>query len=94
MIESFGSQETKNFFHGEVSTKLPADIQRTARRKLLYLDDTEDLNDLKAVPGNLLEKRKGNRSRQYGIPINDQWRICFAWEKNKAVSVELVDCHT
>jgi len=28
------------------------DIQHTARRKLLYLDDAEDLHDLQSVPGN------------------------------------------
>jgi len=67
--------------------------QRTARRKLLYLDDADDLQDLLAPPGNRLEKLKGDRSGQYSLRINDQWRICFDWIGNKANNVEIVDYH-
>lgn len=94
MIESFASPETKEIFLGIISTKLPRDIQRTARRKLIYLDDAEDLQDLLAPPGNRLEILKGNRSGQYSIRINDQWRICFEWVDNKARNVEIVDYHS
>lgn len=94
MIESFASKETEKIFIGEVSKKLPIDIQRTARRKLLYLDDADDLQDLQAVPGNRLEKLKGDRAGQHSIHINDQWRICFEWVANKARNVEIVDYHS
>jgi len=93
VIESFASVETEKIFQGKTSTKLPKDIQRTARRKLLYLEDAEDLQDLLAPPGNRLEKLKGDRAGQYSIRINDQWRICFQWLNNKAKNVEIVDYH-
>lgn len=93
MIESFASDETKKIFLGKTSTKLPKDIQRTARRKLLYLDDADDLQDLLAPPGNRLEKLKGDKAGQHSIRINDQWRICFDWVGNKAKNVEIVDYH-
>ncbi len=93
MIESFASDETKKIFLGKTSSKLPKDIQRTARRKLLYLDDADDLQDLLAPPGNRLEKLKGDRTGQHSIRINDQWRICFDWVGNKAKNVEIVDYH-
>jgi proteic killer suppression protein len=94
VIESFASKETEKIFLGQVSKKLPLDIQRTARRKLIYLDDAEDLHDLQAPPGNRLEKLKGDQAGQYSIRINDQWRICFQWVKNKARNVEIVDYHS
>lgn len=93
MIKSFASVETEQIFQGKTSNKLPKDIQRTARRKLIYLDDAEDLQDLLAPPGNRLEKLKGDRAGQYSIRINDQWRICFKWVGNKAKDVEIVDYH-
>jgi len=93
VIESFASDETKKIFLGQTSTKLPKDIQRTARRKLLYLDDADDLQDLLAQPGNRLEKLKGDRAGQHSIRINDQWRIWFVWVGNKATNVEIVDYH-
>jgi len=94
VIESFASEETEKIFEGEISKKLPIEIQRTARRKLLYLDEAETLQDIQAVPGNRLEKLKGNRSGQYSIRINDQWRICFEWIANRARNVEIVDYHS
>jgi proteic killer suppression protein len=94
MIESFASKEVEKIFLGEISTKLPTEIQRTARRKLLYLDEAENLQDVRAVPGNRLEKLRGDRAGQYSIRINDQWRICFEWIDNRARNVEIVDYHS
>ena len=94
MILSFASREAERIFKGQVSRKLPHDIQKTARRKLLYLHDAEDIRDLLAPPGNRLEKLRGDRQGQYSIRINDQWRICFRWESNRAFDVEIVDYHS
>jgi proteic killer suppression protein len=94
VIESFASEETKRIFLGKVSTKLPKDIQRNARWKLLYLDEAVDLKDLNAPPGNRLENLKGDRAGQYSILINGQWRICFERVENKARNVEIVDYHS
>jgi proteic killer suppression protein len=93
VIGSFASGETERIFKGQVSRKLPREIQQTARRKLLYLHDAEDLRDLRAPPGNRLEKLRGDRERQYSIRINDQWRISFRWEGDRALDVEIVDYH-
>ena len=93
MIKSFASAETEKIFKGKVSRKLPHDIQKTARRRLLYLQDAEDLRDLLAPPGNRLEKLRGDREGQYSIRINNQWRICFRWENDYALDVEIVDYH-
>ncbi len=68
-------------------------IQKAARRKLIYLDDAEDLRDLLAPPGNRLEALRGDRAGQYSIRINDQYRICFGWAQGKAKDVEIVDYH-
>ena len=93
MIESFADPETERVFKGLVSRKLPLDIEKTARRKLLYLEDSEDLRDLLAPPENRLEELHGDRAGQYNIRINDQWRICFQWIDTKAYDVEIVDYH-
>jgi len=93
MIESFADAETEKIFQGIASRKLPMDIQKTARRKLLYLEDAEDLRDLSAPPGNRLEALHGDRAGQHSIRINDQWRICFKWVNGKARDVEMVDYH-
>ena len=93
MIASFADEEAEKIFNGQVSRKLPYAIQKTARRKLLYLEDADDLRDLRSPPGNRLEQLYGNRAGQYSIRINNQWRICFVWEAGKAAKVEIVDYH-
>ena len=93
MIESFSCDETRNIFEGRQSRKLPPAIQKTARRKLVYLDEAEDLRDLLAPPGNRLEKLRGDRAGQYSIRINEQWRICFNWKDGGARDVEIADYH-
>jgi len=93
MIVSFASKEAEKIFHGQFSKKIPKDIQRTTRRKLLYLNRAVNLEDLLAPPGNRLEKLKGNRTGQHSIRINNQWRICFTWSGKSAKDVEIVDYH-
>lgn len=91
MIESFADPKAEKIFKGVVSRKLPLTIQKTARRKLVYLDDADDLRDLFAPPGNRLEALDGDREGQYSIRINNQYRVCFKWEKGRARDVEIVD---
>ncbi len=93
MIGSFADEETRKIYNGVPSRKLPRDMQRVARRKLIYLDNAENLRDLLAPPGNQLEKLKGDRKGQYSIRINDQWRICFDWTDNRAEHLEITDYH-
>jgi proteic killer suppression protein len=92
MIESFACAETDKVFHGQMSRRLPTDIQRTARRKLLQLHAATQLADMAVPPGNRLEALKGGRSGQHSVRINDQWRICFRWNSG-AHAVEIVDYH-
>ena len=60
---------------------------------LLYLHQARTLADLRVPPGNRLEVLKGDRKGQHRIRINDQWRICFRWQKGDAFDVEIVDYH-
>ena len=64
-----------------------------ARRKLEWMEAAKDLDDLRLLPGNRLERFKGDRARQHSIRVNDQWRICFEWREGHAWNVELVDYH-
>ena len=93
MIRGFRDPATQQLFHGFVSRKLPPHLDGVGRRKLIMLDAAEDLNDLRAPPGNRLERLTGNRAGEYSIRINDQWRICFRWDRGEAYDVEIVDYH-
>lgn len=93
MIKSFKDNEAEKIYARERSRKLPPDIQQVALRKLRMINNAKSINDLRIPPANRLEKLSGNRTGQYSIRINDQWRICFAWKDGDAVDVEITDYH-
>ena len=77
MILKFLDIETENVFNQTFSKRLPTDIQKIALRKLILIDNANDLNDLRIPPSNHLEKLSGKLDGRWSIRINDQWRICF-----------------
>jgi proteic killer suppression protein len=76
-----------------VSGKRFRSFADVAYRKLIQLDEAGELRDLQGIPGNRLEKLGGDRKGQHSIRVNQQWRICFRWEKGDAYDVEIVDYH-
>jgi proteic killer suppression protein len=93
MIKNFKSKETKKIFFREYSKNLPHSIQRIAMRKLWIINSAICLSDLKIPPSNHLKKLKGKKNNLYSIRINNQWRICFKWNKEDAYDVEIIDYH-
>lgn len=93
MILNFGDNETEKIWLGNVSKKLPFDIQNVARRKLRMLNNAQDINDLKIPPANRLEKLKGDLGKFYSIRINNKYRIIFVWEAGNCSSVKIIDYH-
>lgn len=89
MIRSFGDIESAKVFGGKVSNRLPVSIQKVALRKLRMIDKAQTISDLRIPPGNRLERLKGDRSNEYSIRINRQWRICFEWEERDAFNVQI-----
>ena len=93
MITDFYDEETLKVWMGEFSRRLPNQIQEVARRKLRMLHNAQRIEDLRIPPNNRLEALKGKRARQWSIRINDQWRVCFAWNDGQVSRVEICDYH-
>ncbi len=96
-IRNFKNKGTEHVNYG-ISTQeafriLPKELHRKAQIKLARLGSATSMQDLEEIRGNRFEKLKGERKGQYSIRINDQYRICFKWEKENAVDVEIVDYH-
>lgn len=92
MIESFRCKDTEALYAGKTSRRFQS-FRLVAERKLAQLDAAVTLDFLGSPPGNRLEALKFDRSGQYSIRINDQWRICFRFENGNAFDVEIVDYH-
>jgi len=93
MIKSYGNKLTQQLAEGSFPKKLPSEIKTRALMRLVQLDNATSINDLRMPPSNHLEKLSGGRQEQYSIRINQQWRICFAFENGHAFNVEIIDYH-
>jgi toxin HigB-1 len=93
VIRDFGDPETQRLWETGKSRRMPAEIRRTALRKLLMLHTAEDLEDLRLPPGSRLEALKGDRAGQHSIRINDRYRICFVWNDDGVHGVSVLDYH-
>ena len=93
MIVSFKDKAVLAINAGRLPKGFPADLLRSAQRKLFMIHSANVLQDLMLPPGNRLEALKGDRLGQHSIRINDQWRVCFTWKQDGAHNVEIVDYH-
>ena len=91
MIESYADKETTKVANGEVSKKLPREIQQSARDKMILLASIARIEDLWMFPS-LKIKRVG---KGWSLRINDQWRITFFWNSatSTASEVRIEDYH-
>ncbi|MGV8083646.1 MAG: type II toxin-antitoxin system RelE/ParE family toxin [Coriobacteriia bacterium] len=92
MIVSFRDSDTSALAGGTRVARFIA-FESVARRKLRQLEIAGALSDLRIPPGNRLEALKGDRSGQYSIRINGQYRVCFRWTQAGPEDVEIVDYH-
>jgi proteic killer suppression protein len=93
MIVSFRDADTELLWASGRSRRIPANIRRTAWKKLAILNAAVELNNLRVPPGNRLEELTGNRKGQHSVRINDQYRLCFRWIDGNAYDAEIVDYH-
>ena len=68
-------------------------LWKIAYQKLDQLDSALTIDELRVPPGNRLESLSGDRKEQYSIRINNQYRICFLWDENGPMDVEITDYH-
>jgi proteic killer suppression protein len=96
-IRSFKNKGTEDINDGRSSKDalkiLPKELHRKAQIRLARRGAVTSMQDLQGIRGNCFEKMKGDRKGQYSIRMNDQFRICFRWQDENALDVEIVDYH-
>ncbi len=93
MTRSFADKETERLFATGATRRLPQGIVCRAIGRLQHLHLATRVEDLRKPPSNHLEALKGDRSGQWSIRINEQWRLCFRFEGGGAFDVEIADYH-
>ncbi|MBM3554690.1 MAG: plasmid maintenance system killer protein [Alphaproteobacteria bacterium] len=94
MIFGYRDKATARFARGEF-VKAFQGFEDQAARRLSILNAAVSLDGLRVLAGNRLEALKGDRTGQYSIRVNRQWRVCFEWPAGQPgpSQVEIVDYH-
>jgi len=96
-IVNFKNKGTEDINYGKSSKEalktLPRELHRKAQIKIARLGAVTSMQDLREIRGNRFETLKGNKKGQCSIRINEQYRICFRWENESALDVEIIDYH-
>ncbi|HEU0054946.1 MAG TPA: type II toxin-antitoxin system RelE/ParE family toxin [Longimicrobium sp.] len=97
MIQSFARLGTRDIYEGAdtraARRTCPLLLWPVSRRKLDHLNRAKRLTDLSIPPNNRFQALHGDRTGQFSIRINDQFRICFVWTPKGPASVEIIDYH-
>lgn len=92
--KQFKDKDTEKIWNRVFVKKWSKELQkRTWEELALLFSFASDLKKLKEVFRADLEQLKGKREGQHSVRVNDQFRICFVWEKGKVYEVVLVDYH-
>ena len=79
--------------HGTPPKHIPPELRTTVRRKLIMLDSSHNIHDLRTPPGNSLERLKGIMRDYHSIRVISQYRIVFRWTERGAEDVDFIDYH-
>ena len=93
MIATWDDKEAELIWNMQTSKRIPPQLQRNVRKKLVMIDAAVSINDLRVPPANHLEKLSGDREGQYSIRVNSAWRVCFKWNDGNVEIVDVVDYH-
>lgn len=93
MIRDFADDETRILYEEGFRKGWGPAVCRNAVRKLMQLNFARGPEDMRSPPGNRLHKLVGRREGQWAVSINDQYRLCFRFDGEDAVGVEVADYH-
>jgi len=93
LIQGWKTEAARLVFEGGSPKRFPSDLLRAVRRRLFQINAATRVEDLRSPPGNRLHPLTGDRSGQWSISVNDQFRICFVWTDRGPDEIEFLDYH-
>lgn len=93
MLRPWRNTPSRKVWEGERPNRFRSLDFEMAIGLLLALDVAETLQDLSPLKSVGLHKLQGQRKGQWAVTVSGPWRICFAFRKDDAFNVEIVDYH-
>ncbi|RLC11007.1 MAG: hypothetical protein DRI57_19525 [Deltaproteobacteria bacterium] len=93
MIKSFKDKNTEKIFNAKRIKYLDDKLAKKVRRRLDFLNDAVDKEDMYFPPSNKFHSLEGFTPTRYAIRVDRQWRITFEWHDGDAYEVTFEDYH-
>jgi toxin HigB-1 len=92
MIRSFANKETEEVFHGvhthAIHKTIPSHLLKLTEERLDLLNGADSYESLCLIPS-IHSDVVCDAHGKYSIPIQDNWRLCFRWNKDGPCDVEI-----
>ncbi|MCL4855537.1 MAG: type II toxin-antitoxin system RelE/ParE family toxin [Bryobacteraceae bacterium] len=94
-IRNFANKALKRLYQQGSPKGLPADAVDRIRKMLAFMDDMEDVEELKALPTWDAHPLKGDRKGTWSLTVTRNWRLTFRMdaEAKEIVDVDFEDYH-
>jgi toxin HigB-1 len=95
LIKAIKHKGLKNFVTRNDSSLIPASSCERIRNIISYLQDSEDISELKLMKTWSIHKLNGNRKGTWSVTVTRNWRLTFTIDvKNKSITdLNLEDYH-
>ena len=94
-VRSFTNKALKRLYQQDNPKGLPADAVGKIRKMLAFMDDMEDVEELKALPSWDPHLLKGGRKGTWSLAVTRNWRLTFRMDADaqEIVDVDFEDYH-
>jgi len=91
MIKSFRHKGLSMLFLEDDASRVPSELVRRCRIRLIALSEAEKFEDLN-IPGFNFHVLRG-KPKRYSIHVNGPWCVTFEWSDGDVYRVDLVQYH-
>jgi plasmid maintenance system killer protein len=93
MLQSFANKESEEAFHGiyshAIRKALPRELLKAIERRMDLINCAESLESLCQLPAMRGEAGVRDAHGKYSIPVTENIRIAFRWEKDGPADIEI-----
>ena len=94
-VRSFANKALKRLYQQDSPKGLPADAVGKIRKMLTFMDEMEDVEELKFLPTWDAHQLKGDRKGTWSLTVTRNWRLTFRMDPdaNEIIDVDFEDYH-
>lgn len=92
-LRTFAHAGLKRLYRADQAKGLPPDAVDKLRKMLAFLQDMEDVGELRALPAWKVHRLGGDRKDTWSLHVTRNWRLTFRIDHGELIEVNYEDYH-